>query len=42
MDPVALSQELIRCASVTPADAGTIAILERELTRLGFACHRAD
>jgi len=40
MDPVALSQELIRCASVTPADAGAIAVLERELTRLGFACHR--
>jgi succinyl-diaminopimelate desuccinylase len=40
MDPVALSQELIRCASVTPADAGALAILERELTRMGFSCHR--
>jgi succinyl-diaminopimelate desuccinylase len=40
MDAIALSQELIRCASVTPADAGTLAILERELTRLGFTCHR--
>ena len=40
MDAVALSQQLIRCASVTPADAGALAILEKELARLGFACHR--
>jgi succinyl-diaminopimelate desuccinylase len=40
LDPVVLAQELIRCASVTPADAGALAILERELSRLGFACHR--
>src|SRR5450631_3522544 len=39
-DPVALSQALIRCPSVTPADAGAIAVLEAALRPLGFACHR--
>jgi len=39
-DPVALSQALIRCPSVTPEDAGAIAVLETALKRLGFACHR--
>ena len=39
-DPVALSQALIRCPSVTPADAGAIAVLEAALKPLGFACHR--
>ena len=28
IDPVALSQALIRCPSVTPADAGALAVLE--------------
>jgi succinyl-diaminopimelate desuccinylase len=40
LDPVALAQELIRCPSVTPADAGAIAVLEAALTPLGFACTR--
>jgi succinyl-diaminopimelate desuccinylase len=40
LDPVALAQELIRCPSVTPADAGVIAVLENVLKPLGFACHR--
>ncbi len=40
MDAIALSQALIRCASVTPADAGAIGLLEAALTKLGFACHR--
>jgi succinyl-diaminopimelate desuccinylase len=40
IDPVALAQRLIRCPSVTPADAGAIAILEAELKNLGFVCHR--
>src|SRR5690348_6362807 len=40
IDPVALSQALIRCPSVTPADAGALAVLEAALTPLGFACHR--
>jgi succinyl-diaminopimelate desuccinylase len=40
IDPVALSQSLIRCPSVTPADAGALDILERALSALGFTCHR--
>src|SRR5476649_2705642 len=40
IDPVALAQKLIRCPSVTPADAGALGVLETELKKLGFACHR--
>jgi succinyl-diaminopimelate desuccinylase len=40
MDAVALAQDLIRCASVTPADAGALDVLERALQSLGFTCHR--
>jgi succinyl-diaminopimelate desuccinylase len=40
IDPVELTRELIRRPSVTPKDEGAIAVLERELGRLGFACHR--
>jgi len=40
LDPVALAQELIRCPSVTPADAGALDIVERELKSLGFATWR--
>jgi succinyl-diaminopimelate desuccinylase len=40
MDALALSRKLIRCASVTPADAGAIGILESVLQALGFTCHR--
>jgi succinyl-diaminopimelate desuccinylase len=40
LDAVALSQALIRCPSVTPADAGALAVLEAALTPLGFACRR--
>ncbi|WP_044558620.1 succinyl-diaminopimelate desuccinylase [Azospirillum sp. B4] len=39
-DPVALTQALIRCASVTPADAGALGVLEGVLGALGFTCHR--
>lgn len=39
-DPVALTQELIRCPSVTPADEGALDVLERALAGLGFACTR--
>ncbi len=39
-DPVALSQALIRCRSVTPDDGGAIAVLEAALQPLGFSCHR--
>jgi succinyl-diaminopimelate desuccinylase len=39
-DPVALTQALIRCPSVTPADAGALDVLVRALKPLGFVCHR--
>jgi succinyl-diaminopimelate desuccinylase len=39
-DPVALTQALIRCRSVTPADAGALAVLEAALAPLGFRCER--
>jgi succinyl-diaminopimelate desuccinylase len=38
IDPVRLSQDLIRCPSVTPEDAGALDVLERALTPVGFAC----
>jgi succinyl-diaminopimelate desuccinylase len=38
--PLALAQDLIRCASVTPADAGALGQLQRALESLGFVCHR--
>jgi succinyl-diaminopimelate desuccinylase len=40
MDATALTQELIRCASVTPKDDGAIGVLERALKPMGFECHR--
>ncbi|HWY60857.1 MAG TPA: succinyl-diaminopimelate desuccinylase [Rhizomicrobium sp.] len=40
IDAVGLAQSLIRCASVTPADAGAISVLEKALKEIGFACHR--
>jgi succinyl-diaminopimelate desuccinylase len=40
MHPVPLAQQLIRCPSVTPADAGAIGVLAEALQGLGFVCHR--
>jgi succinyl-diaminopimelate desuccinylase len=39
-DPLPLAQSLIRCASVTPADAGAQDALTGMLGRLGFTVHR--
>ncbi|MDT7950721.1 MAG: succinyl-diaminopimelate desuccinylase [Acetobacteraceae bacterium] len=39
MDPLPLAQALIRCRSVTPADDGALAILERTLGEIGFTLH---
>ena len=39
-DPVRLLQDLIRCASVTPTEAGVFDVLEQALTPLGFAVRR--
>ncbi len=38
MDPIALAQALIRCPSVTPADAGAIGVMADALEELGFTC----
>ncbi|WP_420723104.1 succinyl-diaminopimelate desuccinylase [Hwanghaeella sp. LZ110] len=40
LDPVALTQDLIRCPSVTPADEGALDLLQRVLEGLGFVCTR--
>ena len=42
IDPVTLTADLVRCASVTPADAGALALLEVLLSGAGFTCTRAD
>lgn len=39
-DPVALTEALIRCPSVTPHEGGALTLLERVLAPLGFACER--
>ena len=39
-DPVALTQALIRCPSVTPEDGGALDLVEEALRVLGFSCHR--
>jgi succinyl-diaminopimelate desuccinylase len=41
-DPVALTTELVRCRSVTPAEGGAIALLDRLLSGAGFRTVRAD
>ena len=38
LDPIALTQDLIRRPSVTPADEGAMDIVQRTLEGLGFAC----
>lgn len=39
-DPVALTQALVRCRSVTPEEGGALTLLEKILAPAGFACHR--
>lgn len=39
-DVVELAASMIRCPSVTPADAGALDVLETALEALGFTCHR--
>ena len=39
-DPVRILTDLIRCASVTPSEAGVLDVLEQALTPLGFAVTR--
>ncbi len=40
IDPVALTQDLIRCPSVTPEEGGALDLLQGVLEGLGFTCHR--
>lgn len=39
-DPVELTAELVRCASVTPKDAGAIGVVEAQLKAAGFSTTR--
>jgi succinyl-diaminopimelate desuccinylase len=39
-DPLRLLQSLVRCPSVTPAEAGALSCLENVLRPAGFDCHR--
>jgi succinyl-diaminopimelate desuccinylase len=39
-DPVTLLRDLIRCASVTPTEAGVLDVIERALSPLGFTVTR--
>ncbi len=41
-DPVQLTADLIRCASVTPEEGGALGLLEALLVEAGFDCTRAD
>ncbi len=40
IDPIALSQKLLRCKSITPIEAGALTVLQQALAPLGFALHR--
>jgi succinyl-diaminopimelate desuccinylase len=40
IDAVSIARDLVRCASVTPADAGALAVLENILNAAGFEIHR--
>ncbi len=40
LDPVEFAARLIRCPSVTPAEAGALDLLQSQLESLGFTCTR--
>lgn len=40
IDPLALTKRLIACPSVTPADAGAMAVVAEALEGIGFTVHR--
>ena len=42
VDPVHLTQSLVRCRSVTPAEGGALVLLDEVLSEAGFACTRVD
>ena len=39
-DALSIARDLLRCPSVTPADAGALAVLENLLKAAGFEVHR--
>src|SRR3984885_10203059 len=39
-DTVSITRDLVRCASVTPLDAGALGVLENILKAAGFEVHR--
>src|SRR5436309_4775102 len=39
-DALSIAQSLVRCPSVTPADAGALGVLETVLKSAGFETHR--
>lgn len=39
IDPVSLTQALVRCPSITPADAGATGVMRDALGALDFVCH---
>lgn len=41
-DPVALTEDLIRCPSVTPQEGGALGLLADRLSAAGFECTRVD
>ncbi|MGK7752939.1 MULTISPECIES: succinyl-diaminopimelate desuccinylase [unclassified Roseovarius] len=42
IDPVDLTAQLVRCASVTPEEGGALVLLEELLSAAGFTCTRVD
>jgi succinyl-diaminopimelate desuccinylase len=42
IDPVALTADLVRCNSITPAEGGALVLLEELLSEAGFDCTRVD
>jgi succinyl-diaminopimelate desuccinylase len=42
INPVELTADLVKCASVTPDEGGALVLLETLLSRAGFICMRVD
>ena len=40
VDPIAIARDLLRCPSVTPAEGGALALIEKTLAAAGFAVDR--
>jgi len=42
IDPVELTADLVKCASVTPDEGGALVLLDKLLSKAGFTCTRVD